>query len=174
MPTERCQKRESTSSSDVEWKGQVKLGKRGQTYTSRDRRDYFRDYYHKYKEARRESDRLSVLRRKLKVLDHYGGVCSCCGESWPVFLTMDHIHGGGNAHRRTSSDVKVIYRWLVRNNYPPGFQVLCFNCNFAKHVKKVCPHQSTNGRNPHAAPIPSLDDDNRVAPGGRRDPDAPS
>jgi hypothetical protein len=33
-----------------------------------------------------------------------------------------------------------LHRWLKNSGYPPGFQVLCFNCNFAKHRKGQCPH----------------------------------
>jgi hypothetical protein len=34
------------------------------------------------------------------------------------------------------------YSWLRRNNYPEGYQVLCFNCNIAKGLYGVCPHQA--------------------------------
>lgn len=33
------------------------------------------------------------------------------------------------------------YQWLEDNDYPPGFQTLCHNCNHAKHVLGVCPHR---------------------------------
>ena len=32
-------------------------------------------------------------------------------------------------------------QWLVTNNFPKGFQILCSNCNFAKGVLGKCPHQ---------------------------------
>jgi len=33
------------------------------------------------------------------------------------------------------------YRWLVENDFPEGFQILCHNCNFAKsHNPGGCPH----------------------------------
>jgi len=31
--------------------------------------------------------------------------------------------------------------WLKKNNWPEGFQVLCYNCNSAKRVDGICPHQ---------------------------------
>jgi len=32
-------------------------------------------------------------------------------------------------------------RWLKKNNYPDGFQVLCMNCNLGKQRNNgVCPH----------------------------------
>jgi hypothetical protein len=79
-------------------------------------------------------------RLRQEILGAYGRSCSCCGESNEVFLVMDHIGGGGNAHRREIGHGN-FYRWLKRNGYPPGFQTLCHNCNFAKHLLGVCPHQ---------------------------------
>lgn len=80
-------------------------------------------------------------RRKREVFEKYGGViCRCCGETRIEFLALDHIHGGGNRHRREAKIVKLA-AWLKRNDYPPGFQVLCFNCNQAKGAGIVCPHQ---------------------------------
>src|SRR3972149_2266120 len=35
----------------------------------------------------------------VQVLDAYGWRCECCGEQEPMFLTIDHIEGGGNIHR---------------------------------------------------------------------------
>jgi len=33
-------------------------------------------------------------------------------------------------------------QWLVTNNFPKGFQILCWNCNFAKGMLGKCPHQN--------------------------------
>jgi len=33
-----------------------------------------------------------------------------------------------------------MYKWLVANDFPPGFQVLCANCNMAKDRPGGCPH----------------------------------
>lgn len=35
----------------------------------------------------------------------------------------------------------VITLWLKKNNYPPGFRVLCMNCNFSLGMRGYCPHQ---------------------------------
>ncbi len=69
---------------------------------------------------------------RLAVLHHYSrGSMSCalCGERCTDFLVIDHIAGGGNEHRKNIRGVS-IYVWLHRNNYPDGFRVLCFNCNY--------------------------------------------
>jgi len=95
----------------------------------------------------RRNARTRVYRNKIKmmVLEHYGMKCNCpggCDVTEPKFLTIDHISGGGKKHResigRTGGD---FYAWLVKNNYPEGFQVLCFNCNCAKGFFGKCPHE---------------------------------
>ena len=81
---------------------------------------------------------------KREAFEAYGGIqCNCCGENHVEFLTIDHINGGGNKHRIevTGSKTGSIYRWLKRNMYPEGFQVLCFNCNSAKGLFGLCPHE---------------------------------
>lgn len=76
-----------------------------------------------------------------KVFAHYGDVCACCGITEPNFLTIDHINGGGNKHRRQLKK-NSIYTWLIKNNFPAGFQLLCFNCNLGRaKYKGVCPHE---------------------------------
>jgi hypothetical protein len=80
--------------------------------------------------------------RKL-VLGHYGGRCACCGESHPRFLTIDHVNDDGKEMRAEVHSVAYrFYRWLIRNNYPDGFQVLCFNCNIGRALNGgICPHK---------------------------------
>jgi hypothetical protein len=72
----------------------------------------------------------------------YGGYhCACCGEPEPVFLEIDHINNDGAAHRKLlKGGGRHLYNWLRTNKYPPGFQVLCANCNRAKRFG-ICPHQ---------------------------------
>lgn len=80
---------------------------------------------------------------KAAVFSHYGRECACCGETEPLFLTMDHVNNDGARHRKTpgQSSHNNIYGWLVRNGFPGGFQVLCMNCNQGKHRNGgICPH----------------------------------
>jgi len=81
-------------------------------------------------------------RRRREAIAAYGGKCTCCGEDNPAFLTVDHIGGGGNKHRRSLGSNEAVYTWLQRNGYPKdGFQLLCMNCNWASSRNGgVCPH----------------------------------
>lgn len=95
-----------------------------------------------YMNHQRELKKKSERKLKLEVFIHYGGSppkCACCSETEFVFLSIDHINGGGSKHRREIR--KSIYRWLKHNNFPEGYQVLCFNCNEGKRIKGICPHQ---------------------------------
>jgi hypothetical protein len=77
------------------------------------------------------------------VINAYGGKCACCGESGIEFLQIDHIHGEGRKHReQIKKDGIAFYRWLFKNRFPKGFQVLCANCNSAKGTQAECPHKA--------------------------------
>jgi hypothetical protein len=84
----------------------------------------------------------------MEVFAAYGNKCACCPETEPKFLSIDHIDGAGNQHRLEVFGNKNVaglrfYSWLRRNNFPPGFQLLCFNCNLAKGHWGICPHKAT-------------------------------
>lgn len=86
--------------------------------------------------------RIEKEKLRTQVLDAYGSKCVCCGEMHPEFLAIDHIYGGGNAHRRSIGTGLSLYRWLRQQDFPKeGFQILCHNCNMAKTFYGCCPHQ---------------------------------
>lgn len=86
--------------------------------------------------------REAMRRLRMDVISKYGSRCVCCGESEIKFLAMDHIHGGGKAHRKKIGGHIGFYRWLVRNNYPDDFRILCHNCNHGRELNGgICPHE---------------------------------
>jgi hypothetical protein len=93
------------------------------------------------KEAYKATEKAIRVRTRLKVIEAYGGRCTCCGESQPEFLCIDHIYGGGNEQRRTGLIATRFYRFLIKNNFPKDtYQLLCHNCNLAKGFYGECPH----------------------------------
>ena len=121
------------------------------------RREYQKDYreqnaetltkYHHDKYLRTRETGRKVRKRyydkwKKVVFDHYGHECSCCGENEPRFLTIDHVNDDGAQHRKKVSAGNVLFRWLVNNNFPSAFRILCFNCNSGRyHNGGSCPHE---------------------------------
>lgn len=110
---------------------------------------------HKERNRPRVTKRGKEIRTKtkLKVYTHYSnGVpkCACCGVTGIEFLTVDHIV----PKLKMKKDQKMIEigymsyatghrlnQWLVTKKFPKGFQILCYNCNFAKGVFGDCPHK---------------------------------
>jgi len=89
----------------------------------------------------------NAIKRRLKerelVFSHYGTICVCCFDSTFELLTIDHINNDGNIHRKELNNEggEHFYRWLIRNNFPKGFQTLCWSCNVGKRLGKgICPH----------------------------------
>lgn len=83
---------------------------------------------------------------KIKIINHYSKgkmCCSCCGEKILEFLTVDHLNNDGTKHRKKIGvkNGKGFYDWIIKNNYPEIFQILCWNCNWAKWRYKICPHK---------------------------------
>jgi hypothetical protein len=79
---------------------------------------------------------------RVQVIEHYGGVCTCCGETNPAFLSVDHVNNDGAEHRLVTNNTNIC-GWLVRNGFPDGFTVLCYNCNLGRQhagLDYVCPH----------------------------------
>jgi hypothetical protein len=89
----------------------------------------------------KDKERIATIEKRKRVFNHYGNKCACCGESNILFLSIDHINGGGTKHRQEIGRTP-IYRWLIKNNFPEGYQTLCMNCNCAKAWWGKCPHQT--------------------------------
>lgn len=73
---------------------------------------------------------------KLKCLEHYGNKCAKCFTMGHEFLTVDHINEIGYHGRRKQLQGMKIWRYLLKNNFPEGFQILCWNCNWVKWLDK--------------------------------------
>jgi hypothetical protein len=77
-----------------------------------------------------------------EVFAAYGGYrCSCCCETEPKFLSIDHVNNDGAQHRKNLGSNGKFYTWLRKNKYPPDYRVLCMNCNFGRARNGgVCPY----------------------------------
>ncbi len=95
-----------------------------------------------------ERERLRYAAYRNIIIEAYGGSCSCCGENEPLFLEIDHINNDGKAHRnKIGNSSKALIYWLIQNNFPDGFQILCSNCNQGKKRNGgICPHKQRKGQ----------------------------
>ena len=142
-----------------ETKDESKFYKRtGKSYTQaeckacslkRSQTHYYGPKYESHKKRDREYGREKNIRIKDAVFKAYGGYkCACCGELEPKFLSLDHINNDGAEFRRRITGKRTgagnqTYRWIYKNAFPDGFQVLCMNCNHGKRMNNgVCPHLS--------------------------------
>lgn len=111
------------------------------------RAQYNRRDYMRRRESQLARHRAYAQRIRAEVIEAYGGRCRCCGETEPMFLTIDHVYGNGSQERRQLSTQKIgtgscFYRWLQTHGYPQeGYQLLCFNCNRGKSQSRECPHR---------------------------------
>lgn len=96
------------------------------------------------KEAHRQWHKGWYRLAREEVIQHYGGKCSCCGETQYEFLSLDHVNNDGHKHKKVGVTAHTLHQWAKNNGYPDTLQVLCYNCNCAKGVYGACPHQTTN------------------------------
>lgn len=133
----------------VDCQGPVESGSRCEVHKKVHRERYHANRIENAKTAKERRQRL-----KRAAFEAYGGAkCACCGEDHMEFLSIDHIAGDGAEHRRqllkeagwrvsrSSMCGAHLYKWLKQNNYPPGFRVLCMNCNFSIAKFGYCPHK---------------------------------
>lgn len=96
----------------------------------------------------RTTNRIHMRNFKKQTFEAYGGKCVCCNESDIRFLSLDHVNGDGNKHRRELKQTNqggggyTVYRWARDNKYPDTLQILCHNCNLGRQVNGgTCPHK---------------------------------
>ncbi len=117
------------------------------------------DYYYSHREEIRERrnkrpeekvKKLSIYlkswRRKVKeaVLTHYSHldspICKRCGITDIDVLCLDHILADGAKQKKELFGHRAggmfVYRWVQKNDYPKGYQVLCANCNLKKKINE--------------------------------------
>ena len=86
--------------------------------------------------------------RRLLVLRNYSkksiSECQICHENKIDFLTIDHIDGVKRNDGRGGSR---LVNYLIRNDFPDGYQILCGNCNWLKEFQYKEKQLSTKREN---------------------------
>ncbi len=89
--------------------------------------------------ARNKVQRLKNFQLKLEVFGKICGAnvpfCQCpgCRTVFLGFLQLDHVDADGKKHYAGKSKRRLhgpqLWRFIKKAGYPPGFQILCSNCN---------------------------------------------
>lgn len=96
-----------------------------------------------YRKKNKDKIRLyaKTRRRQIKndILEHYGKQCILCGFSDIRALQIDHINNNGAEERKSLGGGQNFsgwrfYEYLIKQNYPTGYQTLCANCNMIKQL----------------------------------------
>ena len=136
------------------WEDAVKQKKYYQTHKE-ERAKKMREYYNKNGKIIMKKQ---AIERRIKCLTHYSnGTMKCaCPECYyhthdcpTEFLTIDHINPEYKPDKtgKNSRSRGVDYRWLIDNDFPEGFQILCWNCNCSKGKYGSCSHNERESCN---------------------------
>lgn len=90
-------------------------------------------------ENQKKRNRVNRPIQKEEVIRYYSNdtmKCANCPANDMRVLSIDHIEGNGSTRRGVEGSGSELYRWLARNNYPEGYQVLCMNCQFIKRSER--------------------------------------
>lgn len=106
-------------------------------------KEHSRKNYWTHRDDRLSYDKSRRDERRRAVLSHYSDgrlACLLCGEDGYEFLCLDHVDGGGNKHRaeHNMSASDPTYKRILKEGFPPGFRILCHNCNrFSKREDRT-------------------------------------
>ena len=92
-----------------------------------------RNRQHALELTRKKSEKFKPI-----VFSHYSNgamKCACCGLNSIHNLTLDHKNGNNNKNHKGGWQT---WEDLVKNNFPDGYQVLCFGCNISKGNRDKC------------------------------------
>ena len=98
-----------------------------------------KEYYKNNKKKCIENSKKYNKKYRKVVINHYTkGKNTCmwyegCDITDPDMLAIDHINNDGAEHRRkVGGSGNIVVKWLIKNNFPLGFQILCCNHNQKK------------------------------------------
>lgn len=107
------------------------------------RRNWAKEHPEKIKEYKGDWQKRRNHNIRIQCLTYYSKgkmECVCCKENIERFLTMDAINFKG--HKKVTGSGVLFWKWLIKNNFPKGFRVLCWNCNSGRATNGgKCPHE---------------------------------
>src|SRR6187200_2744159 len=112
----------------TDWKNCTEEQKERRRYMDKKYREEHPEWYKnrkKYNKSRYNRDAYRMKKRSLEryhrikrmIIGYYSNdtfQCKCCGENEYVFLTIDHIKGGGNKHVRSFNSRAGYFQWFIK------------------------------------------------------------
>ncbi|MBT7824440.1 MAG: hypothetical protein HN605_04525, partial [Thaumarchaeota archaeon] len=99
-----------------------------------DNREYYLERQLQYNKDNYKKNYKIRFADRMFVLLHYSlepyPICVKCGEKEMGFLEIDHIKGVIENDGRGGP---ALVKYIINNNFPENYQVLCTNCNWLKH-----------------------------------------
>jgi hypothetical protein len=146
--TKTCSKCGDNKSVDEFYVAKAGLHRR-QGWCKKCARQQTEKYYADNPSVKSSYNRKGYAKAKDIVFDHYGWRCACCGETEPLFLTIDHVNNDGGGRYRTTTG-RALYVSIIQSGFSSEYQVLCWNCNTGRHRNGgVCPHTISTSRVPY-------------------------
>lgn len=106
-------------------------------------KQYFSLYMQNYRKINPEyvqRGQVKYWSLKSKVFNGYGNCCKCCGETEKDFLEIDHVNNDGKNDPYRKNLAKLM-QFIINNNFPKNYQLLCSNCNQSKRKHGQCMHK---------------------------------
>ena len=95
-----------------------------------------REQYLEIRECRLLNERLIYHEMKNQIFNFYGRECGKYKEQLLESLVIDHVNNDAMSIRGSRKSTTEVMRFIVKNNFPDSFQILCQNCNFIKELNR--------------------------------------
>ena len=98
------------------------------------KRMLMRKYRAEDPEKYRKQTRDAQQRKRKRIFEIYGDVCSLCGFTDKRALTIDHVKKNGAEERKKLGE-RGVYRRAIEKHRPQEYRILCMNCQFIERQR---------------------------------------
>jgi hypothetical protein len=79
-------------------------------------------------------NKLRIKKERAEIFRLEDDKCKCCGETDPIYFQIDHVNNDGGEDRKKNNGISIRISLEKYLKTPERFQLLCANCNIAKHL----------------------------------------
>ena len=97
--------------------------------------EYCRQWHQSNKRQSQENKRRYREKQRALAFVALGSGCAHCTEADPVVLAIDHVNDDGAAERKGKNPC-AMYNRIIRGESLGRYQLLCFNCNWRKEMRR--------------------------------------